>query len=144
MPMLKFAHHVIAVANDNNVPVTNLQLHKVMYFSLQKALKEKILSKTYIYEMYDEPFLVWRYGPIVASIYDNYRIFGADPIVENDEPINEFRNLDDTIVQLLNENAFDLVNRSHQERFWRENESQIDGWRSNVAYRIRDIKKGGK
>ncbi|KRO21882.1 hypothetical protein IV63_GL000141 [Companilactobacillus crustorum] len=44
MSMNEFAHHIIAVANDNNLSITNLQLQKVMYFSLKEAMKENILN----------------------------------------------------------------------------------------------------
>lgn len=140
MPMIDLAHHIIAVANSEEIPVTNLQLQKVMYFTLQKAINNESLTRKQLEEMYDEPFLVWRYGPVVKNIYDEYRKFGADPIIENDEMDREFGGLNDEIIKLLNENAFMLVDKSHRENFWKKNEPKINGWRSNVAYSLNDIR----
>lgn len=140
MPMIDLAHHIIAVANSEEIPVTNLQLQKVMYFTLQKAIDNESLTRKQLEEMYDEPFLVWRYGPVVKNIYDEYRKFGADPIIENDEMDREFGGLNDEIIKLLNENAFMLVDKSHRENFWKKNEPKINGWRSNVAYSLNDIR----
>lgn len=141
MGMLNFAHHIIAVANQRNIPITNLQLQKVMYFSLKKAMNEGKFSQKEVENIYDKPFLVWRYGPVVEEVYDEYRIFGADPIIENYKKIDELNVLNDDINSLLKENAFDLVTKSHGESFWKENKSRIDGWRSNIAYTLDDIKK---
>lgn len=37
MSMEKFANHIIAVANEKQLPITNLQLQKIMYFVLRNA-----------------------------------------------------------------------------------------------------------
>ena len=35
MNMEKFANHIIAVAKENKLPITNLQLQKIMYFAFK-------------------------------------------------------------------------------------------------------------
>lgn len=141
MLMKELARHIIAVANKNSLSITNLKLQKVLYFSLQTAIKEKIYKKEKLEKIYDCPFRVWRYGPVVKEIYDSYRIYGANPIIEDERETILFQPLNDIIVYLLKENSFDLVNRSHQEKFWRKNEMHIIGWRSNIKYSLKDIVK---
>jgi uncharacterized phage-associated protein len=141
MLMNELAQHIIAVANDNNLSVTNLKLQKILYFSLQIAVEEKIYKKEDLEKIYDCPFRVWRYGPVVQEIYDNYRIYGANPIIEDESEIILFQPLNSIIVSLLHEKPFDLVNKSHKERFWIENKEHIIGWRSNIKYSLKDIIK---
>ncbi|MBF0847832.1 hypothetical protein IR145_10265, partial [Streptococcus danieliae] len=57
--MSKFAEHVISIANANEIPITNLQLQKTMYFALRNS--KDVLDDETIQSIYDEPFLVWRY-----------------------------------------------------------------------------------
>lgn len=79
--MLRFANHILAVAYENNLSVSNLQLHKVMYFAMRDRKDDyKLLAK-----MYDEPFYVWRYGPTVPKIYRKFRIYGASSIIEKEK-----------------------------------------------------------
>lgn len=73
MNMLNFAKHILAVAYENKLSVSNLGLQKVMYF----AIREHKDIHDLLYEMYDEPFYAWRYGPIIPSIYRKYRGYGS-------------------------------------------------------------------
>lgn len=140
MSMKEFAKHVIAVANENQLSVTNLQLQKVMYFSLKTALDESLLNEEVLKNLYDTPFLVWRYGPVEKDVYDTYKIFGADPIIEDDVENKSLKPLNKVIVNNLKEDPFSLVNKSHREKYWAEHESDITGWRSNIEYTFKDIK----
>lgn len=78
MTMLNFANHILAVAYENNLSISNTQLHKVMYFVMrEQKYNYELLSK-----IYDEPFCVWRYGPIVPNVYRKFRIYGASSIID--------------------------------------------------------------
>ncbi|MFL4499915.1 Panacea domain-containing protein [Weissella sp. MSCH1] len=139
MTMMNLARHIISVANENDLTITNLQLQKVMYFSIQNALTEGTLSREVIEDEYDEPFLVWRYGPVVQDVYEKYSKFGSSPIIENTTLDNRLSNMDDVIIDLLRENTFRLVQRSHEEEFWKNHENDIIGWRSNIPYELNNI-----
>lgn len=141
MTMMDLAHHIIAVAHKNNIPVTNLQLQKVMFFSLKYAMNDSLLSEGVIKATYDRPFLVWRYGPVEKDIYERYKVYGSDPILEKNNENENFRSLNDQIIKLLKESAFKLVRKSHEEPFWRDNEKNINGWRSDVEYTLADVAK---
>lgn len=137
MKMNLLSEHIIAVDNNNNVVITNLKLQKVMYFLLKYIIQnqpEKVAE-----EIYDLPFYVWRYGPVVESIYEKYKIFGSAPIIENFSETTDYSLYNEEILRLSNMNVFDLVSNSHEEYFWKENESKIKGWRSNVVYSLADV-----
>lgn len=139
MSMNDFAKHIISVVHNENHEITNLQLQKVMYFSLKFALKNNLFTQQQLQSIYDEPFLVWRYGPVVKSIYEKYKIYGSDPITEKGAQCSQLNVLNDEIIKLSHEDVFDLVNKSHLENYWKTNENKIVGWRSNVAYDLGDI-----
>ncbi|MCD5423913.1 Panacea domain-containing protein [Limosilactobacillus fermentum] len=143
MTMMDLAHHIIAVAHKNNIPVTNLQLQKVMFFSLKHAMNDNLLPQEVIEEMYDRPFLVWRYGPVVEDVYNEFSVYGATPILDDYTLVNELNNegFNREICDLLNQNVFKLVRESHQESFWKENESQIFFGRGNARYQLDDVRK---
>lgn len=140
MTMNQLALHIISIANEHNMSITNLQLQKIMYFSVQRALKDNLLSEQTITETYNEPFMVWRYGPVVKSIYEHFNIYGGNPIIDNGEQTNLYQPLNDEIVDLLRKNPFELVNKSHAENFWINHKNQIKGWRSQVPYTINDLR----
>lgn len=139
MTMEDLAHHIIGIAQEKNLPITNLQLQKVMFFSLKDAIINHRFSESALMRIYDKPFLVWRYGPVEKDIYDEYRIYGVDPIIEPNKSNSDFESLNEKIISLLEEDPFELVQQSHDETFWREHESAIDGWRSSVSYSLRDV-----
>lgn len=101
MSMKDFAHHIIAVANENNLPITNLQLQKVMYFTFKDALINQTYDKKWFDTVYDSPFLVWRYGPVEKDIYETYNIYGASPIIEKNEINPKFNRLNKFIIENL-------------------------------------------
>lgn len=142
MTMMDLAHHIIAVAHENDIPVTNLQLQKVMFFSLKDAINDELLSSDVIKETYDRPFLVWRYGPVVEDVYNEFSAYGATPILDDYECVNEYNNNDFNcrIIELLRMNVFSLVNKSHQENFWRNHEKQILFGRGDARYTLDDIR----
>lgn len=142
MTMMDLAHHIIAVAHEHNIPVTNLQLQKVMFFSLKDAIKDDLLSRDIVEETYDQPFLVWRYGPVVENVYNEFSAYGATPILDDFEDVEELNipEFNEEIVTLLNENVFQLVNRSHQEPFWIEHEGEINFGRGSARYSLDDVR----
>ena len=135
MNMLNFANHILAVAYKNNLSVTNLQLHKVMYFAIidQKDNYE-LLSK-----IYDEPFYVWRYGPVIPSIYKKYSGYGSRAIIEKGAKADEYSIFDNTIIELLDKDVFSLIDESRKHNYWLLNKDKIINGTSNIKYKLDDI-----
>lgn len=81
MGMHNLANHIIAVANKNHRTINNIQLQKILYFTLRYSIP--LIGLENAKEIYDEPFLVWHYGPILKSEYDRFYTYGTNPIIED-------------------------------------------------------------
>ncbi|WEV50967.1 hypothetical protein OZX69_08465 [Lactobacillus sp. ESL0731] len=139
MTMMDLANQILYVADQRDLLVTNLQLQKVMYFVLKDAIRNDLLSQEVIGKTYDEPFQVWKYGPVVRSIYVQYSVYSSDPIIEDGVDTSELDPLNDDILKRLHENPFKLVNESHEEPFWQKNKDKIYRWTSNIPYSLEDV-----
>ena len=131
--------HIIGIARQYDIPVTNLQLQKVLFFTLKQTISQQLLDESAIEKTYDRPFEVWRYGPVEREVYEKYKVYGADPITERDTENPEYRVLNPVILQLLQRDPFELIRTSHRERFWRQHETYLIGWRSQIAYTLGDV-----
>ena len=135
MTMRNFAKHILAVAHENNLSVSNLQLQKVMYFAMidQKDNYELVT------QMYDEPFYVWRYGPTVPSIYKKYSGYGSRAIIEKGERHNKYSIFDKSIIKFLHEDLFLLISESCKHNHWLSNKDKIIKGKSNIEYKLEDV-----
>ncbi len=72
---LAVANSIIEISQKNKSEITHLKLQKLTYFShgWYLVLTEGI---PLIYE----PILAWKYGPVIKSIYDEFKLFGDRPI----------------------------------------------------------------
>ena len=139
MTMRKLADHIIAVAQEKSLPITNLQLQKIMYFVIKFAKKEKLMDLDKLNKIYDEKFQVWEYGPVIKEEYARFKKFASEPIVGDFQASEEYRIFDDFIEELLNVSVFTLVDLSHRIPFWADNKDKIHGFRSEVTYTLDDI-----
>lgn len=138
MNMLNFANHILAVAYENNLSISNLQLQKVMYFAMREQKDNyELLSK-----MYDEPFYVWRYGPTIPSVYRKFRIYGASSIIEKGERNNDYSIFDKPIIKLLNEEPSSLIYKSREHSYWLAHKHKIANGTSNIKYKLEDVLNG--
>lgn len=138
MSMLNFANHILAVAYENNLSVSNLQLQKVMYF----AMREQKDNHELLSQMYDEPFYVWRYGPVVPSIYRKYKGYGSRAIIDSGEKDDTLNIFNSSILLFLEKEPFSLVEESHRHSFWKLNEDKIHRGTSDVKYSLEDVING--
>ncbi|TLQ03462.1 DUF4065 domain-containing protein [Pediococcus stilesii] len=121
MSMMELSKHVLNVGR--NCGVTNLQLQKVMYFTLKDYLKDEGESE-FIEKLYDEPFETWQYGPVVPDLYYRYSGNGSMTINDEGKYNNKYSIFDKAIKKYLSEDVFELVERSHQEKFWKEHQGE--------------------
>lgn len=139
MPMRDLADHIIARAQSTGKGITNLQLQKVLYFTIIEGIQQELIDKEWLQNNYDSEFFVWRYGPVVKDIYEEYSIYGASTIFEPRQETEEFNDLNDIIDNLLRQRVSRLVDRSHDHDHWLSNENQIEFGRSNVPYQLEDL-----
>ena len=139
MSMNLLADHILSVAQKNQKSLNNLKLQKVMYFVLKESRDKDILSYKNLREIYDDPFLVWAYGPTVRGQFNRFKLFGSAPIIGKFEYTDELSTLDDLIVDYLDYKLIDLVKKSFENDFWKNNKKYISNFRSNISYDFIDI-----
>lgn len=137
MNMQKLTNHIIAVANENHRTITNIQLQKILYFTLRYSVP--LIGLKNAKEIYDEPFLVWQYGPILKSQYDKFYTYGASPIIEDLPQSENYKRLNNLIIRLLDMDVFRLINTSRNHNFWKQNKNKIINGRSTIAYPLNEV-----
>lgn len=135
MTMRNFANHILAVAYENNLSVSNLHLQKVMYF----AMREQKDNHALLSKMYDEPFYVWHYGPTVPLIYKKYSGYGSRAIIENGKRNDKYSIFDTVIIELLDKNVFSLIDESREHNYWLSNKDKMVHGKSDIQYELEDI-----
>lgn len=68
------ANTILKMGRDENIGISPMKLQKLMYFIC--AEYAKITGKNLI----SESFCVWQYGPVLTSIYDEFKSFHGNPI----------------------------------------------------------------
>lgn len=153
---MKVSYNSIDIANyilwQSNImdikDVTHLKLQKLLYYVVAKHIK----STNNL--LLDEPISKWQYGPVVKSVYHQFKIFGdksLEPVTYllpesnysgNGDFFIKFANIDSinhslnqmtdihnavsfVIGKLGNFSAFDLVDRTHAELAWKNFEADI-------------------
>ena len=137
MSMKELANHIIAVAHDNELPITNLQLQKILYFTLRNS--RRYLDEDTLKETYNEPFLVWRYGPVVESQYNRFYSYGSSPIIDSFNQIPKYKKLNEMILRFLKIDVFRMVDASHTHKFWKENSAAIKSGRRDIKYPLDEV-----
>jgi uncharacterized phage-associated protein len=81
--------NALAVANyflekgwKQGIPISPLKLQKLVYFAHGWWLG--LTGRPLI----DAPILAWTYGPVIPELYDEFRRFGSDPIVDRATVVN--------------------------------------------------------
>lgn len=138
--MRELANHVLAVANRSGLPVTNLQLQKVMFFALGFHIRNRGIDNL-AEETYDIPFEKWKYGPVVESLYYNFKEFRDWDITDVIEGtyIPEYSEWDMNIRKLLQLDVFELVKVSHDLRSWADYEDDILQRNYVESYTLQEI-----
>jgi uncharacterized phage-associated protein len=116
-PAMRVVNTLIKFAIEDNEPMTQIKILKLIYFAngVQLVLKkEKLIT---------EDFTAWTYGPVIESVYNKTKIYGAKPIesmFNHYEPILEqedtdaFKSIYNTYMQLKHYEPFQLVNLTHK------------------------------
>lgn len=74
------SHYIVNKCIDDDSPVNNLQLQKILYF----------VQKHYInltgHQLFNEAFVAWTYGPVIRSVYWEFSMNGGDRISKKCNP----------------------------------------------------------
>lgn len=113
---VQLAKKVVALANDNDMYITNLQLQKVMYYIQGEFMKK------FNYKAFADPIECWPYGPVIKRVWSVYNSFGRKPININDAnlclDVREESCIKRIIKEKLKMNVWDLVDQTHAELPW--------------------------
>ena len=104
------AKYIISYCCENNAPVSNLKLQKMLYFVWIDYYKKT--QK----ELYCDDICAWQLGPVVPDVYYNYCAFAGTPIeITADVPAleKEKANLNSIISHYLPMTASTLVDMTN-------------------------------
>lgn len=73
---LDVAQFILSIA-----PMTQLKLQKLLYLSYEKFLKSTGE------QLFKEPIVAWKFGPVVESVYEAYKSNGSNPIASEDDEV---------------------------------------------------------
>ncbi len=118
---LDIARYVIDYSWDNKNTVSNLRVQKILYFVQAEFLVSKNSA------CFNDEIQAWSLGPVVPSVYHEYKIFGNSPIPsrgtngqyysidESDKKI-----IEDIVNQCNEHTTATLVNITHNQTPWIE------------------------
>ena len=99
--------------------ISNLKIQRLCYYAQGFALAT--LGKPLFLDDIEH----WKHGPVVQSVWRNYRSYGSGPIPPPRDPLNlnlydpETRSLLDKIYELYGRfSAWELRNKTHSEPPW--------------------------
>lgn len=117
------ANFIFKEATNENIKVTQLKLLKLVYLLYGWVMA--VLDK----KLFDEPIEAWKLGPVVPSLYHEFKRFGDKPITDQSTYMDEEGNLskpfirnDIQIIDVMKKcwdvykffNAYELVNKTHE------------------------------
>ena len=105
------AKYIINYAMEQNSPVTNLKLQKLLYYLWIEFFKKKREW------LFDNTIRAWPLGPVVPDVYDEFCAYGGFPIRQKFD-IDLLQKEDKNIIDLFLEKFFkyttkELVDMSH-------------------------------
>lgn len=112
------AHNRIAAAEESAEYISNMKLQKLLYYAQGCFLAVNDAP------LFSDPIVAWQHGPVVESVYHQYKSNGANGIVFEDD--FDFCLFSDSENDLLGEvyhtfgqySAWKLRNMTHSETPW--------------------------
>src|SRR5699024_5022766 len=138
---MQIANYVVHLALEKGITVTNLHLQKILYY-----LQAESLFRTGK-PLFEDSIGKWSLGPVVSNVYHEYKEYGsqpirgiADEIVFDEETmdinfvhfeLNDISrgtrdNITHSAISLLQQNAFDLVDKTHEHSPWSDFRDRIE------------------
>ena len=111
------ANYIIEKSVENQNPVSNLKLQKLLYYSQAAKLVEGNGES-----LFGENISAWRYGPVVESTYHRFKTNVNSPIFEkstNDSLSEEDQKIINRVVNSYKKyKPLDMVRKTHNEEPW--------------------------
>lgn len=74
VPVQAACNTILYRAFYEDIPITPMKLQKLLYFSYREFLKKTD------FPLFSEQFEAWPYGPVLPSVYDEFKSFHSSPI----------------------------------------------------------------
>lgn len=74
--VISLANTIIKLAKKENINLSPMKLQKILYYIYKEYLTR------YGTPLFSDRFEAWRYGPVIRSVYDEFKHYGADSIQE--------------------------------------------------------------
>lgn len=109
---LSIAKYITNKCIEDTVPISNLQLQKILYYIQYDFLQRNA-------ELFSENFEAWKFGPVVPIVYSKFCGFGGRPIdiqlVNNIEiPLEIKRIIDSIVINKRSISPWKLVQETHK------------------------------
>ncbi|MDR0845064.1 MAG: DUF4065 domain-containing protein [Tannerella sp.] len=117
---LDIANKIIKSVSDNGLGdlISNMKLQKLLYY--QQGFHLAYFETP----LFDEELEAWMYGPVVPSVYNQFKIEKNNALYYNGDVISLTRkeeSLFDEVMNVYGEfSAVGLMNMTHQEAPWKE------------------------
>lgn len=100
------ALYIIYHENEHGRPVSNLRLQKLLYF-----IQANFLVTT-DKPCFSDDIEAWDFGPVVPSIYKEYKLYGGNsiPVLQNEKILYCFDDLSNEAQSLINETLEQAAN----------------------------------
>lgn len=148
------AAYIVQKMNEEEGYLDHLKLQKLLYFITLQWVKE---YNEYPYKQATE---MWKLGPVVRSVYSEYRSNGYGQIFEPSSHLSfeddclifskrkpasfstEEKDLVDRVIEKYGKmNSFELVDITHEHEPWKDNEKVINSMiKSEIEYTFEDLK----
>lgn len=79
----RVCNYLINKGISNDRPLSNISLQKLLYFAQGVYLanrEDKVL--------FEEDFYAWKFGPVIESVYQEFKVFGNNAITPNNGGTN--------------------------------------------------------
>ena len=113
------AYFIVNYLYKSDSPTTNLKLQKIMYYLQAHFLVHNNKA------LFSDEIVAWKYGPVVESVYSEFRKCGSFSI-EKEYPIAEEiggkveTEITDLLDRSIEYSAMDLVRMTHNDLPWTE------------------------
>ncbi|MBD5113122.1 MAG: DUF4065 domain-containing protein [Ruminococcaceae bacterium] len=110
---IELARYIVNKCVEDNHPITNLQLQKILYY-IQRDYLKKHNTRAFM-----DHVEAWQFGPVVPDVYYAFCYYGAMPI-ENcydnttDMDIDDLDMVDRIVEEKRDLEPWDMVNDTHK------------------------------
>lgn len=122
------ANYLLAFSNETGDAITNLKLQKMLYYVQAWYLAN------HNEPLFSEDFEAWIHGPVIPSLYHQYKVFGGSPIESDLKEVDLKNNIDSEKLNFIKEvievympyGGYKLELMTHNEQPWIEARGQLE------------------